>query len=368
MGLENRLQGNHRDLKNPGAARLCCATPASMAVQGNNDMKKFSGFFSALAVTMLLVVALAAPTAAQQNFKPTEQSVKEQQLLDALKPGGTVSGRVSIPDQRSSSLIQPEGRGWQDFRRGTLSSIGTVAIVGMIVLLAIFLMVRGRIRIEKGFSGRTITRFPSFDRFVHWVTASCFIVLALTGLNITFGKVLIAPLFGENAFGSLSALGKLAHNYLAFPFMAGVLFMFLIWVKDNIPNALDLQWIKAGGGIFAKGVHPPAKRFNAGQKGIFWIVVIGGALMSFSGWHLLFPTESIADLQFQSNIHGIVGMLFIAAMIAHIYIGSIGMEGAFDAMGSGEVDENWAKEHHSLWLEEEKAKAAKAPPGAVAAE
>ncbi len=331
-------------------------------------MNTFSRLASAFAAVAIAIFVMLQSVAAQQAPRPTDQSVKEQQLLEALKPGGIVSGRVSIPDQRSANLIQPEGRDWQDFRRGPLATTGAIAILGMILLLAIFLVVRGRIRIEKGFSGRTVTRFASFDRFVHWVTASCFIVLALSGLNITFGKTLIAPLLGENAFGSLSAAGKFAHNYLAFPFMAGVVLMFLIWVKDNIPNKLDLDWIKAGGGILKKGVHPPAKRFNAGQKGIFWIVYHRRALMSISGWHLLFPSESIGELQFQARLHGVFAMLFIAVMIAHIYIGSVGMEGAFDAMGTGEVDENWAREHHSLWLEEERKKAGKAPAGAVPAE
>ena len=135
--------------------------------------------------------------------------------------------------------------------------------------------------------------------------------------------------------------------------------MFLIWIKDNIPGKLDLEWIKQGGGILSEGKHPPAKRFNAGQKGIFWIVIIGGALMSVSGWFLLFPylPGNVTVLQFWTVIHAVIAMLFIAAMLAHIYIGSIGMEGAFDAMGTGEVDLNWAKEHHSLWVEEEQAKA-----------
>ena len=330
-------------------------------------MKKQTGFFAILAAVLLTLFAFASPAAAQQNFKPTEQSVKEQQLLDALKPGGAVGGRVSIPDQRSATLIQPEGRDWQTFRRQTLPTIGAIAVLGMLAALVIFFLVRGRIRVTNGFSGRLVTRFGSVDRFAHWLTAGCFIVLALSGLNLTFGRSLVEPLVGEAAFGSLSAAGKLAHNYLAFPFMAGVALMFVIWVKDNIPNALDIEWFKRGGGIFGED-HPPAKRFNAGQKGIFWIVVIGGVIMSISGWHLLFPTEGIVELQFHTRLHGVVAMLYIAVMLAHAYIGSLGMEGAYDAMGSGEVDENWAKQHHALWLEEEKAKAGKAPAGAVAAE
>jgi formate dehydrogenase subunit gamma len=156
----------------------------------------------------------------------------------------------------------------------------------------------------------------------------------------------------------MTAWGKLAHNYLAFPFMLGLVIMFLIWIKDNIPSRLDVEWIKQGGGMLKNGKHPPARRFNAGQKGIFWIVIIGGVLMSLSGWFLLFPylPANVTALQFWTVIHAVIAMLFIAAMMAHIYIGSIGMEGAFDAMGTGEVDLNWAKEHHSLWVGEEQAK------------
>jgi formate dehydrogenase subunit gamma len=164
----------------------------------------------------------------------------------------------------------------------------------------------------------------------------------------------------------MSGYAKLAHDFLAFPFMLGLVIMFLIWIKDNIPGKIDLQWLKQGGGILFKDQHPPARRFNAGQKGIFWIVIIGGALMSVSGWFLLFPylPANVTALQFWTVIHAVIAMLFIAAMMAHIYIGSIGMEGAFDAMGTGEVDLNWAREHHSLWVEEEQAKG-QAPSGSA---
>ena len=318
----------------------------------------------ALCAALALLFVVAHPAAAQLSFKPTAEAVQEDKLLNALKEGDKITGRVSIPDAMSASLIQPAGRDWRDFQRSKLPIIGGVAIIGMVVLLAIFLMVRGRIRVEHGFSGRKILRFAAFERFTHWLTASCFIVLALSGLNISFGRWLIMPLFGANAFSAMSTWAKYAHDFLAFPFMVGLVIMFLIWIRDNIPGKLDLQWIKQGGGILANGKHPPAKRFNAGQKGIFWIVIIGGVLMSVSGWYLLFPyvPGNVTTLQFWTVIHAVIAMLFIAAMLAHIYIGSVGMEGAFDAMGTGEVDLNWAKEHHALWVEEEQAKG-QAPSG-----
>ena len=321
---------------------------------------------SAICAAFALLFVLAQPAAAQLSFKPTAEAVQEDKLLNALKEGDKITGRISIPDALASSLIQPAGRDWRDFHRGKLPIIGGVAIIGMFAVLAIFLMVRGRVRVQGGFSGAKLLRFASFERFTHWLTASCFIVLALSGLNISFGRSLILPLFGPEAFSTMSAWAKLAHNYLAFPFMLGLVIMFLIWIKDNIPGKLDWQWLKQGGGILSEGKHPPARRFNAGQKGIFWIVIIGGALMSVSGWFLLFPylAATVTVLQFWTVIHAVIAMLFIAAMLAHIYIGTVGMEGAFEAMGTGEVDLNWAKEHHSLWVEEEQAKG-HAPSGST---
>jgi formate dehydrogenase subunit gamma len=88
-------------------------------------------------------------------------------------------------------------------------------------------------------------------------------------------------------------------------------------------------------------------------------VVIGGTAVAVSGYLLMFPFygTNIENMQTAQMVHAVVAVLFIAAMLAHIYIGTIGMEGAFEAMGEGTVDVNWAKEHHSLWLQEEMTKA-----------
>jgi formate dehydrogenase subunit gamma len=210
------------------------------------------------------------------------------------------------------------------------------------------------VKMEKGRSGRVIVRFNEFERSVHWMTAACFVVLAFSGLNITFGRALLLPWMGLEAFSTLSQWGKYAHNYLSFPFTIGVALTFLMWIGSNIPNAVDAEWIKRGGGLTGND-HPPAGHFNAGQKAVYWIVVIGGTASAISGYLLMFPFygTDIAGMQLAQMVHGIVAVLFVAAMIAHIYIGTIGMEGAFEAMGTGTVDVNWAKQHHSLWLEEQ---------------
>jgi formate dehydrogenase subunit gamma len=230
-------------------------------------------------------------------------------------------------------------------------------MLGMIVLLLVFFLVRGMVRIKAGRSGVNIVRFTGFERFVHWMTATCFILMALTGLNITFGKVALLPLIGPSAFSKWSLAAKYAHNFLSVPFTLGVIVIFCMWLAGNIPNKVDVAWFKRGGGIVGDD-DPPAYRFNGGQKMVYWLVVLAGTIVAVSGYLLMFPFygTTIAGMQLSQMVHGTVAVLFVAAMIAHAYIGTIGMEGAFEAMGEGTVDLNWAKQHHRLWLEEEHAR------------
>ncbi len=309
------------------------------------------------ALALAVLLALSAPADAQQpaQVDPAASAVKEQQLLQELS---RIQGRVTIPDQRSSVLEQPAGRDWRYFHNVTLRWIGGIAILGMLALLVVFYLWRGMVKLQSGRSGRTIVRFNAAERFVHWMTATCFVILAISGLNITFGRPLLLPLIGPEAFTTWSEAAKYAHNYLSFPFTIGVVLIFLMWLAGNIPNRVDIEWLKRGGGIVGHD-HPPAYRFNAGQKAIYWIVVIGGGAVAISGYVLMFPFygTNIASMQNAQMVHATVAVLFIAVMLAHIYIGTIGMEGAFEAMGEGTVDVNWAKEHHSLWLQEEMTKA-----------
>jgi formate dehydrogenase subunit gamma len=305
---------------------------------------------------IVAVFLLVAPAVAQQpsSVNPTASSVKEKQLLDALKPGSgdVLSGRVTIPDARSRDLIKPTGLEYRALHQQTMPMIGKASILGILALLVLFYLFRGRIRIDSGRSDRTIVRFGGFDRFIHWLTAMSFILLGLTGLNLVFGKSLLLPLIGPEAFASLTQLGKLVHNYVSFAFALGIVLMFLFWIKDNFPSTLDLRWFVQGGGLIGRK-HPPADRFNAGQKLVFWATVLGGIALSVSGYIMMFrPIEiAIAGMQLSSIVHGITGLIMIAIIVAHIYIGTLGMEGAFDAMGSGEVDLNWAKEHHGVWVD-----------------
>jgi formate dehydrogenase subunit gamma len=320
--------------------------------------------------------------AAQSSGQVPGQSLgntSDSELWRAIRKGK--QGNVSIQDKTAGVLIQSEGESWRSIRNGPLATYGAWAVLGMIALLALFFTFRGRIRVDAGLSGQTVERFNATERFAHWLVANSFIVLALTGLNLLYGRYVLKPFLGPEIFSSLSMLGKYAHNYVAFAFILGLVMILVLWIKDNIPNRNDLTWLAKGGGMFSRGSHPPAKRFNAGQKIVFWSVVIGGISISLSGIALLFPfkfemfagtfavlnifglglpTEltPMQEMQYSQIWHAIVAFGLIVLVIAHIYIGTIGMEGAYDAMGTGQVDRNWAKEHHRLWLE------SKDPPGA----
>ena len=300
--------------------------------------------------------ANVTPTPGTPLTSRGQQSADEMELFRALN-GGRIEGRISIPDAQAASLIQPVGQDWRRFHNVTLAWVGGIAVLGMLALLAIFYLTRGRIRIEGGPSGQTVTRFNALERANHWMVASCFIVLGLSGLNLTFGRHLLLPLLGPENFTAITMWGKISHNYLAFPFTLGLVVMLLLWVKDNIPNKLDVTWFKMGGG-FIGNQHPPAKRFNAGQKVVFWMTVVGGGLVAASGYILIFPFlgTDIGEMQLAHIVHSLLSVVMIAGILAHIYIGSLGMEGAIDAMTSGQVDVKWAREHHSIWVEEELAR------------
>ncbi|MDO9708186.1 formate dehydrogenase subunit gamma [Paracraurococcus lichenis] len=321
-----------------------------------------------LAALLALSLAGGAARAQAPASGPGGVTVSAEEMeLQRMLRGGRIEGRVSIPDARAASLVQPQGQAWREFHNRTLAWVGGVAVLGVLALLLAFFLAKGRIPIAGGPAGRTITRFSLLEWANHWMVASCFIILGLTGLNLTFGRHLLLPLIGPEGFTALTIAGKYAHNYLAFPFTLGVVAMLLLWARDNIPNARDIDWVRLGGGFIGRG-HPEAGRFNAGQKMVFWITVLGGGLVAASGYMLIFPfaVTDIAGMQLAHMVHGIIAVLMIAAMLAHIYIGSVGMEGAVEAMSTGEVDLNWAKEHHGLWVQEV-ATAHRAPPPAARA-
>ncbi len=305
-------------------------------------------------------------------------TASDAEIWRAVRMG--TQGNVSIPNKQAGVMIQSEGDNWRAWRNGPITTGGVWGILGMIGLLALFFVLRGRVRIDAGLSGKSIERFNGIERFAHWLSAVSFILLALSGLNLLYGRHVLLPVLGPEVFTALSLAGKYVHNYVAFAFMAGLVLMFVLWVRHNLPHKSDLEWLEQMGGLVVRGTHPPAKKFNAGQKAVFWIVTLGGASLAASGISLMFPFEfsmfewtfgvlniigaelpatltPLEEMQLSQWWHAIMALIMIVAILGHIYIGTLGMEGAFDAMGTGQVDENWAREHHSLWVAEVKGEA-----------
>lgn len=310
---------------------------------------------------------------------------------------GTAKITASNSGPAATVLVQDGGMKWLQFREGPLLKYGGWLLIVTLGLLLVFRVLRGRIKIDGEKTGRTIERFKAVERFGHWLLAGSFILLGITGLISLFGRKFLIPAFGHETFAWLAVGSKWVHNNVSWAFMIALVMIFVMWVMHNLPSRTDINWLLKGGGIFGGG-HPPAKKFNAGQKLIFWSVILLGASISVSGLALLFPFEinlfaatfaklnsfgipallGIAELpttlaphqemQYSQLWHAIVSFVLMAIILAHIYIGSVGMEGAYDAMGSGQVEEQWAREHHSLWVDEVKAKEGAAPKGATPAE
>jgi formate dehydrogenase subunit gamma len=246
---------------------------------------------------------------------------------------------------------------------------------GTIALLAVFFLLRGRVRIEKGWAGFTLARFSGIERFTHWLLAVSFIVLALTGLTARYGGMLLAPLLGTQGFADVVRISKMLHGMLAFAFMAGLLLAFVLWVRHSLPHWRDVVWVLKGGGIIVPGWRPAAWKLNAGQKILFWLTMIGGVLLSLSGVALFFPGTGLfartlaalgalglplpavltpdQEMHYAALWHAAVALALLWVVCAHIIIRTVGIQGAFAAMGSGRVDANWARQHHSLWAERE---------------
>src|SRR5258707_10320238 len=312
-----------------------------------------------IVASAILTIIAVKPVLAQQLGpdgapNPTASVASEQQLL---QQSPRIEGQIDQPNGRERVLMQPAGRQSDYFHEVILHWLGAIVILGMIVALGAAYLIIGRLRISEGRSGRKVRRFNAFERFSHWLTAISFVVLGLTGLNITFGKLLLLPVIGPEAFSSESQIAKYTHNFVSVSFVIGLVLIVAIWIKDNIPQKVDIEWIRQGGG-FIKSKHAPSGRFNPGEKLVFWFALGAGVAVIVSGYLLMFPfyVTNIAGMQLAQVVHAVVSVLFIAGILAPIYIGTPRMDGGFEAMGTGEVDLNWAKEHHDLWLEEQLSK------------
>jgi len=343
---------------------------------------------------LLVALAVALPASAQQPAAPAQppaaqDPIKAQQQRAVDQPGNNApvwrevrSGQpnfVSIPGREAGVLVQPQarfpgqegmttaGEAWRKFRNGPITFYGGWLVVLVAAILAAIYFTMGPIKLHDKPSGRMIERFTLAERWAHWTVAISFCVLGVSGLIILFGKHVLLPVIGYTLFAWLTALAKNLHNFVAPLFIASLLVFIVIYVKDNFPERGDLSWLLNGWKLF-KGEHMPSGRFNAGEKLWFWGgVVVLSVILCVSGAVLLFPNfEQLRMTMQQANVvHAVAAVMVIAAALGHIYLGTIGMEGAYRNMRDGYADETWAKEHHEYWYNDVKSGKVAARSGAA---
>lgn len=303
------------------------------------------------------VSAADAPQAgqAQPQAKQSHNSAPLWREVRSGEPAFT-----TVRGVETGVLIQSGGETWRELRNGPITLYGGLLLGFVVVAIGIFFKVRGQIKLHQPPTGRLIERFNSFERVAHWSMAISFVILAVSGLILLFGKHVLLPLFGYTLFSWLAAIGKNLHNFVGPLFLLSIVVSFFIFVKDNVWKAEDAEWIAKAGGLLS-GKHVPSWRFNFGEKFTFWFgIVFLGLTVSITGLIMDFPNfGQVRDtMQTVNIIHSIGALLFVCLMLGHIYIGTIGMEGAYESMRYGHVDEAWAREHHELWYNEAKQRAA----------
>lgn len=346
----------------------------------------------------LVVGLLGVSAALAQSPGPLPQSparadeIKAQQERQAAQPGNNApvwrnvqSGApnyTSIRGRETDVLIQPParflgqehvstaGEAWRQFRNGPVTFYGGWLVVLVLAVIAAFYFAKGPVKLHDKPTGRLLRRFSAFEMTVHWTAAISFCILGLSGLTMLFGKYVLLPVIGYTLFGWLTALGKNLHNFIAPLFIVSVAIMVLIWLRDNLPRAYDWQWFAKAWAFFARSEHIPSGRFNAGEKVWFWGgVLVLSVIVSWSGLILLFPNfeQTRAAMQDAWAVHATAALIYIAISFGHIYMGTIGVQGAYGNMRHGYTDETWAKEHHQYWYEEVQSGRRSAAGGAVPA-
>lgn len=251
------------------------------------------------------------------------------------------------------ALIYTDGMAWLKFRSEQLMPYFGYALGGTLLAILAFWLLRRSIGIPGGESGKRIQRTIVYERVVHWTMTSAFVLLAVTGFMLLYGRTLLIPIMGIETYGLAAATNKTIHNWVGLIFPVTILLMFLQFVGRNLYARGDMTWLVKGGGIVTDA-HQSAGYFNMGEKILFWLVMLFGALISISGLILYLPIIefSRADMILTYKIHGIIAGAYVILIVGHVYLAVVGVKGTLSSMTDGTVDENWAKAHHDRWYKE----------------
>ncbi len=355
-------------------APAATAAPAAPVATSNAD----AGKTGALGVQSANIFSIAPdantdPKYADQNNGERGKVQPGNNAPMWRQVGAGVTGYSSLPASEApeaGNLIQPfvqypgsklttAGEAWRQVRNNWIIPYGGSLLLIVALAIAIFYYGKGTMKLHGAETGRKIERFTPLERAAHWTNAITFVALAVSGVIIAFGKYFLLPIMGSALFGWLTYALKNIHNFAGPLFAVSLIIVFVTFIKDNMPSKEDITWLLKGGGMFS-GQEVPSHRFNAGEKVVFWFGVLGlGVIVVASGLVLdkLIPglIYERGTMQIANMIHGVATVLMMAMFMGHIYMGTVGMQGAYSAMRTGYVDETWAKEHHELWYNDIKA-------------
>lgn len=305
----------------------------------------------------------AEQTNAERNAVQPRNNAPMWRQVNSGEPGYSSLPASQAPEagvliqrfvQYPGSMYTTAGEAWRQTRNNWLIPYGGSLFLVVLVAIALFYLAKGSLKLREAETGRRIERFTYFERAAHWLNAIAFSILAITGLVMAFGKFILLPVTGSNLYGWLTWLLKTTHNFVGPLFVVTLVIVFFTFLKDNFFRRYDMIWIRKGGGL-ATGAHVPSHRFNAGEKIVFWLgVFFFGLLVVASGLvlNMLIPgmVYTRGTMQIAHLVHATAAILMMCVFLGHIYLGTIGMQGAYKAMKTGYVDEAWAREHHELWL------------------
>ncbi len=262
-----------------------------------------------------------------------------------------VKSQVDSAD--GGTLIYTDGMAWLKFRSELLMPYFGYILGGTLLAILIFWLLRRSIGIPGGESGIRVQRTVTYERVVHWTMTISFILLAITGFIVLYGRTMLIPIIGAEPYALTAAASKSAHNLFGLIFPVTIILMFLQFVGRNLYARGDFTWLAKGGGIVTDS-HQSAGYFNMGEKILFWLVMLFGIVISVSGLILYFPVFefSRADMILAYKTHGVIAGAYVILITGHVYLAIVGVKGTLSSMTDGTVDENWAKAHHDRWYEE----------------
>jgi len=316
----------------------------------------------------------AIPLVTQAVSDSENNAAESSEILRVPNPAGELwravrAGDGGITQARGADvgvLISDDSSTWIE-RSALIRPYAAWALVAVPLILALFFLLRGSVKIEHGLSHKTLPRWSVVERILHWFVALSFVLLLLTGFSLMYGRIVLIPLIGHAGFGVYAGLAKDIHNYLGPAFCVGVLLMIVIWIQHNIPRWIDVLWFLKGGGMVGDA-HPSAGRMNGGEKVWFWWIASVGLVVCATGLVMDFPAQILGTLgtpeglgvretiQWSNSLHAVSAVAWSLFFFGHAYIGTVGTEGALQGMTTGRVDYNWAVQHHDLWVEELKNK------------